>query len=136
MDHLTPSERSALMSKIRGKDTGPELAVRRMAHSLGFRFRLHVRNLPGSPDLVFPARRKVIFVHGCFWHDHGCSVAGNHPVTRREYWQEKFDRNRRRDKRVRASLRQLGWQVLVVWECQSKNAAKLSRTLIRFLLSN
>src|SRR5690606_17349794 len=111
----------------------PELRVRRVAHELGYRFRLHRRDLPGSPDLVFPRLRKAIFVHGCFWHRHpGCARATS-PKTRAEYWQEKFLRNVARDAARLTELRELGWDVLVVWECETTNQRALAATLLSFL---
>jgi len=124
MNNLTPAQRSETMRRVQGKDTGPELTVRRMVYGMGFRYRLHVKALPGKPDLVFPARAKVIFVHGCFWHGHDCRAGLNRPSSNRRYWTPKLERNRRRDRVNRARLRRLGWRVLVVWECQLK-----SRTL-------
>lgn len=134
MEH-TPidPDRSALMSRVKAKDTKPELRVRRSAHGLGYRYRLHRRDLPGSPDLVFPGRRKALFVHGCFWHRHqGCRKT-TMPKTRAKFWQRKFDDNVRRDERVIAALRELGWDVLVVWECETSDENLLRRTLIEFL---
>ncbi len=126
-------DRSALMSRVKAKDTKPELRVRRSAHGLGYRYRLHRRDLPGSPDLVFPGRRKALFVHGCFWHRHqGCRKT-TMPKTRAKFWQRKFDDNVRRDERVIAALRDLGWDVLVVWECETSDENLLRRTLIEFL---
>ena len=117
-DKLSPVERSAHMRRIRKTDTRPELAVRRAAHRLGYRFRLHRPDLPGTPDLVFPRLRKVILVHGCFWHQHpGCRFA-RQPKSRLDYWLPKLERNRTRDAEAQAALRKLGWDVLVVWECQ------------------
>ncbi len=125
--------RSALMARIRGKDTKPELVVRRLVHAMGYRYRLHRRDLPGSPDLVFKSRRKVVFVHGCFWHRHpGCKKAST-PSTRREFWQEKFDQNVERDVRKEIQLMAAGWAVLVIWECQTKDAERLTATLRHFL---
>ena len=107
------------MRRITKTDTKPELAVRRAAHRLGYRFRLHRRDLPGTPDLVFPRLRKVILVHGCFWHQHvGCRLA-RQPKSRLDYWLPKLERNRKRDAETQAALRKLGWDVLVVWECQA-----------------
>jgi DNA mismatch endonuclease (patch repair protein) len=118
MDTLSKAERSHRMSLIRGKNTRPELFFRSMIHALGYRFRLYRRDLPGTPDLVFPGRRKVIFVHGCFWHCHrNCKVA-NFPKTRSGYWRKKFRRNRYRDRASLVRLRQLGWETMVVWECE------------------
>lgn len=125
--------RSALMRRVRGKDTKPERAVRRAAHSLGYRFRLHRRDLPGTPDLTFPRLRKVVFVHGCFWHRHaGCSRTTT-PKTRAAYWCEKFEQNVQRDRRNTSALRALGWKVLVVWECETFDRTGLLATLSRFL---
>lgn len=123
------------MSRIKGENTTPELVVRRRAHALGFRFRLHRRDLPGTPDLVFPKFRKVIFVHGCFWHRHaGCKMAST-PKIRAAFWQTKFDANVKRDARKEAQLRTLGWDVLVIWECQTRNPALLEIKLWMFLNS-
>lgn len=125
--------RSVLMGRVRGKDTKPEHAVRRAAHSLGYRFRLHRRDLPGTPDLTFPRLRKAVFVHGCFWHRHaGCSRTTT-PKTRAAYWRDKFQQNVERDRRNAAALRALGWEVLVVWECETFDRAGLIATLSRFL---
>ena len=116
MDRLTPNQRSENMRRIRGKDSAPERAVRRLLHKLGYRYRLHRRDLPGRPDIVFPTRRKVIFVHGCFWHRHpGCKFAYN-PKSRLEFWSTKFRQNVERDNRATAMLMASGWAVLVVWE--------------------
>ena len=116
-DDVSPIVR-ARMSRIRKTDTKPEMAVRRLAHRLGYRFRLHRRDLPGTPDLVFPGRRKVIFVHGCFWHRHSCALAGKVPVKRAEYWGPKLARNVERDIASKGELEALGWRVLTVWECE------------------
>lgn len=133
MDILAPEQRSSLMSRIRGKDTGPEIKVRRLAHALGFRFRLHRRDLPGSPDLVFPSRRQIIFVHGCYWHRHeGCRYAYS-PKSNTEFWQSKFEANVVRDRRAARALEDLGWNVLVIWECETRNAETLRARLVEFL---
>lgn len=125
--------RSALMSRIRGRDTKPELVVRRLAHALGYRFRLHRKDLPGSPDLVFPSRRQAIFVHGCFWHRHsGCSKTTT-PKTRADFWNKKFEANKERDARQHAELAAMGWDVLVVWECETKYLEFLAGRLREFL---
>jgi len=127
MDTLTVAERSERMAKIKSKDTKPELRVRQLVHNLGYRFRLHRKGLPGRPDLVFPSRRKVVFVHGCFWHAHeDCKVA-NRPKSRSEFWDSKFAYNRRRDAENQRSLEQEGWRVLTVWECETKSAKLASR---------
>jgi len=130
----TPSSRSARMARIRAKNTQPEMAVRRLAHAMGFRFRLHRKDLPGSPDLVFPRLRKVVFVHGCFWHLHrdpGCRNAAI-PKTRTDWWIAKLERNCQRDAAAEAALRDLGWDVLVLWECEIR-AAKHNQLLAAFL---
>lgn len=122
-----------MMSGIRGRDTKPELAVRRLVHALGYRFRLHRRDLPGSPDVVLPKHRKVIFVHGCFWHRHpGCRFAYN-PKSRVDFWATKFAENVARDRRTHAELVRMGWQVLTVWECETSNLNDLRETLREFL---
>ncbi|KAA5602829.1 DNA mismatch endonuclease Vsr [Blastochloris sulfoviridis] len=134
MDRMTPDERSRLMSRIRCKDTSPEMVVRRAVHALGFRYRLHVDKLPGRPDLVFSGRRKVIFVHGCFWHRHeGCRFAYM-PKTRHEFWSAKLERNRERDREVIHRLNEAGWKVMVVWECETREGAALKESLRRFLV--
>lgn len=132
-DRLTPEARSRLMAAIRGKDTGPELLVRRLLHSMGYRFRLHRRDLPGTPDIVLPGRRKAIFVHGCFWHGHpGCRFA-TRPATRPEFWAEKIARNQRRDRIAAVRLRRLGWSVATIWECSLRRPEHLTARLHRFL---
>ena len=105
------------MRAVKTKDTGAEMAVRRLLHSLGYRYRLHRRSLPGTPDVVFPSRRAAIFVHGCFWHQHACP-RGRHPKTRRDYWVPKLQQNRERDRRHQRRLQEMGWRTLVVWECE------------------
>jgi len=119
LDPLTPRQRSEQMRKVRGKDTTPELVVRSLVHRMGYRFRLHRKDLPGSPDLVLPRRDKVIFVHGCFWHRHRCRRGRSMPASRVDYWTRKFERNVARDRRNRRKLRRMGYDVLVVWECQT-----------------
>lgn len=121
------------MARIRSHGTKPEMIVRRAVHALGFRFRLHRRDLPGCPDLVFPARRKVIFVHGCFWHRHTCSIARRVPVTRQEYWGPKLERNVERDEAALTALAELGWEPLTIWECEIADPSALSERLKRFL---
>ena len=120
------------MRSVRSKDTGPEWAVRHLLHSLGYRYRLHASYLPGTPDLVFPSRKKAIFVHGCFWHAHGCQY-GQPPKSRTEYWIPKLERNKIRDSTQISQLNALGWQVLVVWLCQTKDPEKLADRLTSFL---
>ena len=121
------------MRRIKGKDTKPEMIVRRLAHSLSYRFRLHRSDLPGSPDLVFPTRRKVIFVHGCFWHRHpGCRKA-SFPKTRIDFWERKFARNIERDAETERKLRASGWDVLTIWECESRKPELVADKLKDFL---
>ncbi len=131
-DPLSPAERSALMSRIRGKNTKPELAVRQLVFSLAYRYRLHQANLPGKPDLVFLGRRKVIFVHGCFWHQHYCKRYSM-PKSRVRFWKTKLEENKARDRRNLSSLRVSGWRSLVVWECQLRDLDKLTVRIVRFL---
>ena len=132
-DPFSPTKRSWIMRQVQSRDTKPELLVRSLAHRLGYRFRLHQRTLPGAPDLVFSSRRKVIFVHGCFWHGHPCRRGARPPKTNAEYWFTKISRNKERDKRHRRQLRQLGWSVLILWECQLRDQKKLAARLSRFL---
>jgi DNA mismatch endonuclease (patch repair protein) len=121
------------MAAIRSTDTRPEMVVRRMVHSMGFRYRLHVRGLPGTPDLVFRARKKVIFVHGCFWHMHSCPRGQLKPTTNSAFWSEKRMRNVRRDRANNRRLRAAGWKVLIVWECAIKKEEKTEQHILRFL---
>lgn len=133
MDSITSIERSAVMARVRSKNTAPELIVRSAVHALGYRFRLHRRDLPGTPDLVFPRRGKVIFVHGCFWHQHACAAGMRTPKSRVQFWRKKLMSNVLRDQSVVAKLRRKGWGVMAVWECQLKNPLRLARRLRRFL---
>jgi DNA mismatch endonuclease (patch repair protein) len=119
------------MSRVTAKNTTPEIRVRKAAHALGLRFRLHRRDLPGTPDIVFPSRRTVLFVHGCFWHRHPKCPKASIPKTRTKYWEEKFRTNTARDKKNRAALERLGWKVRVIWECETKDAQILARKLRR-----
>ena len=134
-DQFSPAERSRVMRAVRSGDTTPELVVRRMVHALGYRYRLHARDLPGRPDLVLPRLGKAIFVHGCFWHRHACDAGRSTPASRVEYWQAKFARNVERDRSNLRKLRRLGWSVLVVWECQTRAARRevFQRRIGRFL---
>ncbi len=134
-DKLTTRQRSEQMRRVRSGDTKPEMVVRRTAFALGYRFRLHVNTLPGSPDLVFPRLRKVVFVHGCFWHQHSCKRGNRQPKSNVEYWKTKLDRNKRRDRGTRVRLRKLGWRVLVVWECQTvpSKQGRMAERLQQFL---
>jgi DNA mismatch endonuclease (patch repair protein) len=135
MDRLSQERRSWLMSQIRGKDTLPELALRSLIHRMGFRFRLHRKDLPGKPDLVFPSKKKVIFLHGCFWHGHICKKK-KMPKTRITYWNEKIDTNRSRDRRVIRQLGQSGWKALIIWECDLKKMERLKMKVTRFLIES
>lgn len=130
VDRLTPERRSWLMSRVGGKHTTPEMRVRRAAHKLGLRFRLHRKDLPGKPDLVFPKHRTALFVHGCFWHRHPNCRKASMPKTRVSYWKEKFASNRKRDSRVSAALRDRGWTVVIVWECETKLPQLLDERLV------
>jgi DNA mismatch endonuclease (patch repair protein) len=121
------------MRAVKSENTAPEMVVRCLVHGLGYRFRLHREDLPGKPDLVFPRLRKVVFVHGCFWHGHGCKRGNRIPKTNRKYWQAKIDRNRKRDRESQANLERLGWRTLVVWECETGEADELRKRLEVFL---
>ena len=132
-DVHTPEQRSRNMASIRGKNTKPEKAVRSLLHRLGYRFRLHRRDLPGKPDLVFPARRKVIFVHGCFWHMHDCKCGNVIPGTNSSFWQAKLRGNSERDSRVVSALSANGWNTCIVWECETRDERTLTEKLERFL---
>ena len=132
LDPLSPVQRSERMSRVRSKDTKPEKLVRSITFSLGYRYRIHASDLPGSPDIIFRSRRKVIFVHGCFWHLHGC----NHykmPQSRKSFWDEKLQTNKSRDKRTYRKLRRLGWRYLILWECQIAKKAWLCAKISSFL---
>lgn len=134
-DPLSQAERSERMALVRAKDTKPELRVRRLVHGMGYRYRLHYGKLPGKPDLVFPGRSKVVFVHGCFWHRHNCTMGKRLPKSRVAFWKDKLEGNRQRDMSVQRQLRKQGWDVLIVWECETaaNNLNTLSRRLQRFL---
>ncbi len=131
MDIVSPAVRSRMMSNIGGKNTKPELIVRSVAHALGLRFRLHDRKLPGTPDLVFRKHRAVVFVHGCFWHRHACSLAAV-PKTRIHFWTKKFEANRHRDARRRVELEGLGGRVLEIWACETTRPAVVTARLVEF----
>ena len=136
-DKLTPEQRSWNMSRIRGKNTKPELLVRRLLHAKGYRYRLHGKaghaRLPGRPDLVFAGRRKVIFVNGCFWHFHDCRVGQHAPKANADFWETKRTRTMLRDATQRLELEDAGWKVLTVWECELKDGSSLEAQLVRFL---
>ena len=134
-DKLTPERRSENMSRIRSKGMKPEIAVRRLAHSLGYRYRLHRKDLPGKPDLVFPGKKKVIFVHGCFWHLHSdpqCKLS-RIPKSNQEYWVPKLEGNAKRDREHQMLLREMGWDCLIIWECQVRTGIGLAQLIRRFL---
>ena len=133
MDNLSRAERSEIMARVRSTDTRPEILVRKLVYALGYRYRLHARELPGRPDIVFRKRAKVIFVHGCFWHRHaGCALA-RMPKSRLEFWQPKLEGNKKRDERNKRELQRMGWKVLTVWECQVNRPARLADRIRRFL---
>jgi DNA mismatch endonuclease (patch repair protein) len=129
-DVHTPKQRSFNMSQIHGRDTKPEMRVRKLLHGMGFRYRLHVKDLPGKPDLVFPRARAVLFVHGCFWHMHRCKYGKPAPATNKTFWAEKRRGNADRDKRNRRQLRAAGWQVFEIWECQTRQDDALRTRLL------
>lgn len=131
-DRITAERRSAIMAKVGSRDTGPELVVRRALHAKGYRFTLHDRKLPGSPDLVFPKRRKAIFVHGCFWHGHTCRW-GKLPKSKLDYWGPKIDANKRRDERKIRELCEAGWRSLVVWQCELREPEQGIARAVEFL---
>ena len=133
MDTLTPSERSRRMAKVKSKGTRPEMVVRRLLFSLGYRYRLHDRSLPGSPDIVFKHKKKAIFVHGCFWHRHGGCALARLPKSRLDFWIPKLEGNRERDARKLLQLKSLGWDAFVIWECELKDLNLLEKKLNGFL---
>jgi DNA mismatch endonuclease (patch repair protein) len=126
MDILTPEQRSAMMARIGPRDTVPELAVRRALHRMGYRFRLHRRDLPGKPDIVLPRHRTIFLIHGCFWHRHARCRFAYMPKSRVAFWLSKFQANVKRDRRVRRALKEQGWKVVVIWECQTRDPKGLS----------
>lgn len=134
-DCFNQSDRSRVMAAVRSKDTTPEMLVRRLVHRLGFRFRVHRRDLPGTPDIALPRLRKIINVHGCFWHMHCCRHGRIAPVANAAYWEAKRRRNADRDRRTRRQLNRAGWTVLTIWECQMKDLLRLESRLERFLTS-
>jgi DNA mismatch endonuclease (patch repair protein) len=131
-DMWSAEVRSWVMSQIRNTGTRPEIAVRSLLHQLGFRFRLHRRDLPGTPDIVLPKYGTAIFVHGCFWHQHDCPL-GKKPKSNRSYWLPKLRRNEQRDAKAQRTLRSDGWKVLTIWECETKDTAKVRNRLLREL---
>jgi DNA mismatch endonuclease (patch repair protein) len=132
MDTITPAQRSALMARIRSKNTSPEIAVRSILHRLGYRFRLHRKDLPGRPDIVLPKHRKIILVHGCFWHGHSCQLASK-PKSNQDYWNPKIQGNKDRDLRNRRALEAAGWDVLELWECDIRKLSGIEHQLRVFM---
>jgi DNA mismatch endonuclease (patch repair protein) len=132
-DVFTTEKRSWIMSRVKGRDTKPELLVRSVIHRMGLRFRVHRRDLPGNPDIVLPRHGKVIFVHGCFWHGHTRCARSKRPIANVSFWNKKLDANIERDKRFRKTLRRMGWKVLVLWQCETRKPEKLLMKLERFL---
>lgn len=132
-DVFTTEKRSWIMSRIKGRDSKPEILVRSIVFRMGYRFRLHRRDLPGTPDIVLPRHGKVIFVHGCFWHGHNRCRKSKRPTTNETFWNKKLDNNVKRDKRYRRELRRIGWKVLVIWECETREPDRLLKRLGRFL---
>lgn len=130
---MTSPLRRRTMQAVKGKNTAPEMTVRRMTHAMGYRYRLHRTDLPGKPDLVFPSRRKVIFVHGCFWHGHNCHRGARIPKTNRDYWQAKIARNKARDIAARKALSNLGWSSLTIWECRLAKPDNVRNKISLFL---
>lgn len=133
VDSLTPEQRSAVMSRIRRADTKPELIVRSLLHAMGYRFRVQMKGVPGRPDIAFPRRRKIVQIHGCFWHAHEGCATFRMPKSRKEFWEEKFARNKERDARLEQAARAAGWDVLILWECELKNKSFLIERLVDFL---
>lgn len=133
MDRVTRERRSQIMALVRSKDTRPEMIVRRLVHALGFRYRLHCSDLPGKPDLVFRSKKKVIFVHGCFWHGHKSCSKARLPKSRVDFWRSKRENNTRRDARVKRALNRKGWSYMVVWQCQLKEIEEVSERLLSYL---
>lgn len=132
-DVLTPEQRRECMASIRSRDTRPEMIVRKMVHAMGYRYSLHRRDLPGKPDLVFSRMRKVIFVHGCFWHMHSCRYGRVKPKTNARFWSDKRESNRMRDMRNRTLLKKMGWGALIVWECWTRDIKKLRQLESRII---
>ena len=126
-------ERSRIMRAVKSRDTAPEMTVRRLVYSMGYRYRLHRKDLPGKPDLAFKRRRKVIFIHGCFWHGHDCKRGARVPKNNREYWETKITRNRERDRQHDEDLKREGWRVFVVWECQIREPEAVAERIKSFL---
>lgn len=133
MDNVTSAHRSEIMGRIHSRDTKPEMTVRRIVYAMGYRYRLHAKDLPGKPDLAFRSRRKVVFVHGCFWHRHPECALARLPKSREDFWLPKLDANRRRDMKNERALRDAGWGVLTIWECELGDVAQLKTRIRGFL---
>jgi len=132
-DVFSTQKRSWIMSRVKGRNTKPEILVRSFLHRMGYRFHIHRRDLPGNPDIVLPRHGKVIFVHGCFWHGHKRCPRSKRPTTNKSFWNEKLDGNIKRDERFRRTLRRMGWKGLVIWQCETREADRLLHKLERFL---
>lgn len=132
-DVFSPEQRSRVMRQVKSQDTSTEMTIRRMVWRMGFRYRLHRKDLPGAPDLVFVGKRKIIFVHGCFWHGHDCTRGGRIPKSNRDYWLTKIGKNRTRDRGYQTALQEAGWKVMIVWECELKNKEAIAEKLYIFL---
>lgn len=132
VDNRTVESRSALMARVKQKNTTPEMIVRRLLHRMGYRFRLHQKDLPGRPDIVLSRHKKVVFVHGCFWHRHDCKKA-TMPKTNQDFWKNKFQTNIDRDTKVLLSIKERGWETLTIWECEAQDGDKLELRLLKFL---
>ena len=130
---MTSEQRSRIMRSVKGKNTGTEMIVRRIVHRMGYRYRLHRKDMPGKPDLVFGPRRKVIFVHGCFWHGHTCKRGDRTPQENRRYWTKKIARNKERDQEHVSALKAKSWRVLVIWECETKDTERLRKRVRAYL---
>lgn len=133
MDTVSPNKRSEIMGRVRSKDTKPEMFVRRLIYGMGYRYRLHIRELPGRPDIVFRKKRKVIFVHGCFWHKHNCKKGKRMPKSRVDFWRDKLMKNKKRDMSNQKKLSKLCWKYIVIWECELQNIEKLKLKTRDFL---
>jgi DNA mismatch endonuclease (patch repair protein) len=132
-DKFTPQERSRIMARVKSRDTAPEKMVRKILHRMGYRFRLRSAKLPGKPDVILPKHKKIVFVHGCFWHGHEGCRRSLRPASNSEYWNRKIDRNIARDARVQQELKEMGWKVLVIWQCQMRDASTVEERLEGFL---
>jgi DNA mismatch endonuclease, patch repair protein len=133
MDVFSKEKRSQIMSHVSGKNTKPELIVRSLLHHMGYRFRLHRKNLPGKPDIILPKYKKVIFIHGCFWHGHKNCPRSKRPTTNKEFWHKKIDRNIHHDKEIVSNLKESGWDILIVWTCEIKDLNQLKDKILNFL---